>query len=255
MCDVFDDIDFVGVMNVPYIATSTKPHIKPFMNLAETLGTILGQLAGSSEIDSIELQTWGGRDVNITTNPARQLMEAQVLKGFIKSIHKNYLPDLISAPIIAKEIGLKSVISNEIPVNAPFSPYWNLISLIATRKDGTITRITGSVFGTIPHITQIDDYQDLFAFKPEGSHVLTFRNEDRPGAVGEVLTILSEAKVNVANINVARASMTSANKKDKIELTNRPALTFLSLDGDVPAHALTLIKSHPSLQHVAVIKL
>jgi hypothetical protein len=33
----------------------------------------------------------------------------------------------------------------------------------------------------------VDEFSDLFAFKPEGNYILTFRNEDRPGAISEVL--------------------------------------------------------------------
>jgi hypothetical protein len=33
---------------------------------------------------------------------------------------------------------------------------------------------------------QVDEFSDLFAFKPEGNFILTFRNEDRPGAISEV---------------------------------------------------------------------
>lgn len=66
MCDLFDGIDYVGVMNVSYVAASSQPHIKPFMNLAETIGAIIAQLEGP-DVTGLELRTWGGRDVNITT--------------------------------------------------------------------------------------------------------------------------------------------------------------------------------------------
>jgi hypothetical protein len=33
---------------------------------------------------------------------------------------------------------------------------------------------------------QVDEYHDQFAFKPEGRFILTFRNEDRPGAIAQV---------------------------------------------------------------------
>ena len=35
----------------------------------------------------------------------------------------------------------------------------------------------------------MDDFNDLFAFKPEGNFILTFKNEDRPGAISEVIAI------------------------------------------------------------------
>ena len=58
-----------------------------------------------------------------------------------------------------------------------------------TREDGTSNTVGGVVFGSTPHIVRVDDYSDLFAVKPDGSYVLSFRNEDRPGAMIEVLEI------------------------------------------------------------------
>jgi len=46
----------------------------------------------------------------------------------------------------------------------------------------------GAVFGNMPHIVQVDDFSDLFAFRLiEGpSYILAFKNQDRPGAISEV---------------------------------------------------------------------
>lgn len=55
------------------------------------------------------LKTFGGRDANITTRAARQLLEAQVLKGLVKHMKLGLVPDMISAPIMAKEAGVESV--------------------------------------------------------------------------------------------------------------------------------------------------
>ena len=41
--------------------------------------------------------------------------------------------------------------------------------------------------------------------QPESNYILTFRNEDRPGVISEVLQVLNNANVNVASLNVTRA--------------------------------------------------
>ncbi len=41
MCDVFDQKDYVGICNVPYMAAATQPHMKPFMMLSEMMGGML----------------------------------------------------------------------------------------------------------------------------------------------------------------------------------------------------------------------
>ncbi len=245
MCDVFDQKDYVGVVNVSYMIAGTQPHMKPFMELSECIGAMQAQLS-ESQVKKVTLKTWGGRDVNITTKAARQLLEAQLLKGLIKHSGLGLVPDLISAPLMAKENNIESIISTNFPDNIG-SPYWNLLSVDVERKDGTHSRITGAVFGSTPHIVQVDNFSDLFSFKPDGNYILAFRNEDRPGAISEVLEILHGANVNVASINVARPKVA--------EDVKTSALCFMSLDEDIPTNALNLLKKLPSLQKVAKIHL
>jgi len=59
-------------------------------------------LAGS-DLTRVELRTFGGRDVNITTPAARRLLEAKLLKGLLKHLCPGLVPDLISAPLLARE--------------------------------------------------------------------------------------------------------------------------------------------------------
>jgi len=159
------------------------------------------------------------------------------------------VPDMISAPIMAVEAGIESVISSDHPENVG-GPYWNLLSVEVTREDGSQSRIVGAVFGSSPHIVQVDEYVDLFAFKPEGNHILTFRNEDKPGAILDVLDILHGANINVANVNVARASTTPGSGTSAT-----PALCFMALDDSVSTNTLKSLKSLPHLHNVQLIQL
>ena len=183
MCDVFDQKDFLGVVNVGYLMASTQAHMKPFMELAETIGAMQSQLS-DTKVKKVVIKTYGGRDANITTKQARQLLQAKVLAGIVKHMNLGLMPDLISAPIIAKDLNVESIIAEERPDN--LGTYWNLLSIDVEREDGSKANITGSVFGNVPHIVKIDEYSDLFSFKPEGNYILTFKNEDRPGAISEV---------------------------------------------------------------------
>jgi D-3-phosphoglycerate dehydrogenase len=240
MCDVFDHKDFLGVVNVSYLLASTQVHMKPFMELAETIGAMHSQLS-ETPITKVILKTFGGRDANIATKQSRQLLEALVLKGIVKHMKPGLVPDLISAPSMANDVNIQSTISDEQPDH--LGTYWNLVSVDVERENGTKTNITGAVMGNIPHIVKIDRYSDLFAFRPEGNYILTFRNEDKPGAISQVLDVLHMANVNIASMTVARAP------------TENYALTFISLDDDVSSHAMKSLKALEFLHHVAKIQL
>lgn len=245
MCDVFDQKDYVGIVNVSYMSAATLPPMKPFMQLAETIGAMQGQLS-DSKVRSVTLKTWGGRDVNITNKQSRQLLEAQVLKGLLRTQLPEVVPDLISAPGIAKAANIDSVISNEQPDNIG-SPYWNLVQIEVVRADKSTSKITGSVFGSTPHIVQVDEFKDLFAFRPDGNYILTFRNQDKPGAISKVLEILSNARANVASVNVARLPGSPGQPSS--------ALCFMGLDDNIPTNALNALRSLTSLSKVAKIQL
>ena len=153
MCDVFDSKDYVGIVNVSYMSAATQLNVKPFQELAHTIGAIIAQMSESVP-STVVLKTWGGRDCNITAKQTRRLLEAEVLKGIIKGLNKDLSPDLISAPLMAKQMNITSVISEEFPDNVG-SPYWNLLSVEVGRADGMRSRITGAVFGSTPHIVQV----------------------------------------------------------------------------------------------------
>lgn len=244
MCDVFEKKDFVGVVNVSYLLASTQPHMKPFMVLAETIGAMQAQLS-TSRVVKVVLKTFGGRDVSITTPQARQLLRAKVLKGLIKHMGLGLVPDLISAPAMAEEAQVEAIASEEPPeLSSSNTPYWNLLSVDVLRADGTSSRVTGAVFGSAPHIVKVDEYSDLFAFRPEGSYILTFRNDDRPGAISQVLEVLHNDSVNVASLNVARGGA------DQGE-----ALCFMALDDDISTNAMKTLLNLPYLTNVAKIQL
>ena len=242
--DVFENKDYTGVINVSYMNATTQPAMKSFMRLAETMGQMHATIANDGKPVKMEIRTWGGRAIDITTPSARALLSAQVLKGIIKNSIPEIEPDLISAPGIAASVGLEAHVSDEHPENVG-SPYWNLMSVKVEKEGGEVNTITGSVFGNVPHIVQVNDYVDCFAFEPAGKCMLTFENEDRPGAISEVLEVLHQAGVNVASVNIAAS---------KVAIP-RECLCFMSLDDDVPSKSLRALQSLPGLKKVSKIQL
>ena len=69
---------YVLLLTLACFANLSQVHMKPFMQLAETIGAMQAQLNPSAKVTQVVLKTMGGRDANITTKQARQLLEAQV---------------------------------------------------------------------------------------------------------------------------------------------------------------------------------
>jgi len=117
-------------------------------------------------------------------------------------------PSLINAPLLAEQMGLRSSISEARPMEG--SPYTNLVSAVLTLENGETHVLTGSVFGQEPHLVQLDGYRSFPAFRPSGGTLLTFVNDDRPGAISEVLELLGAESVNVAGMALGRQDRAQA---------------------------------------------
>jgi len=247
MCDAFDKKDYVGILNVNYMGASTVPQMKPFMRLAKTIGSMLGQM-GSAPVKDVHVSTVGGREISITTDQARNLLMAKVLQGLVRYQVSDIVPDFISAPLIAKENNIKSYTDNNVPDigGGGEGSYKNLVSVVANYEDGSQTKITGSVFGDTPHIIHIDSNGETeqFTFKPEGDFLLMLENHNKPGVLREVLKVLHNYNVNVGSINVAPY-------KDQTE----KAFCFAVVDEDIPSKGMNSLENLDTVDRVMKVSL
>ncbi|CAM9477755.1 unnamed protein product [Ascophyllum nodosum] len=222
MCDTLEGKGFTGVVNVSFMAVANEPAMQPYMKLAEQIGKMQAQIS-SGKVVKVYVHTYGAKEakVNIESNAGRQVILATVMKGLLQHTEQcKTVPSLINAPFLSQELGIETVIDDKasfihaVLVN---SPYTNVITVDITQEDGETHSISGSVFGEEPNLVQIDQHQSFPAFKPEGTVVL-FRNEDRAGAVLQVLQELEAAEVNVGRLNVGRQE-------------GELALTIMGIDG------------------------
>jgi D-3-phosphoglycerate dehydrogenase len=92
-------------------------------------------------------------------------------------------------------------------------------------------RVAGTVFSDgRPRLIQIKDIGLDAEFAP---HMLYVVNEDKPGFIGKLGTLLGDAKVNIANFTVGR----SAPGKD--------AITLIEVDGPVPEEVAAEVEKLP----------
>lgn len=241
MCDTLEGKAYTGVVNVSYMAVANEPAMQPYMSLAERIGKLHTQM-NSSKVVKVALRTYGGQATSIEVAAARQVIQAAVIKGMLQYTPEcTTAPSLINAPFLAKEIGMETTIDEKIHSILVNSPYTNIITVDTELEDGTVHSISGSVFGEEPNLVQIDQHKSFPAFKPEGTIVM-FRNEDRAGAVLEVLQALESVSINVGRLNVGR---------QKGEL----ALTIMGVDGEVTPNILEKLNALPAVSEVSVAKL
>ena len=211
-----------NALNVPAIAAEDLDALAPFIPLAADLGSLAIELAGGTakRLDFRYLGELAGRDTRILTVAALN----GAFRGRVEE-PVNY----VNAPLVAKERGIE-VREEQRRSSRHFK---NLITVTAVAGEEEFP-VSGTTTGrdNEPRLVRALGYDVEIALEPLMLFVV---NDDRPGRIGRLGTILGDAGVNIANMAVSR---------------NRPrsrALMVLTLDTPIPSEVLDCIRAEPGL--------
>lgn len=177
-------------VNIPAVSPELLLVLKPFLELAEKLGRLQGQLA-NGRIEEIEI-VYSGDISKQNVGP----LTTTVLKGIFDVI-LNEQVNLVNAPFIAQERAIKV---SEAKTTST-QDFTNLLTVNLKTDKGQLA-VAGTVFGKNNlRIVQIDGYQIDLVPAP---YLIFTRHEDRPGMVGHAGNILGAKGVNIARMQVGR---------------------------------------------------
>ncbi|MCB2072134.1 MAG: phosphoglycerate dehydrogenase [Novosphingobium sp.] len=178
-----------NALNMPSLSAEEAPKLRPYMGLAEKLGSLVGQLAhGNLTEISIERS---GAAAELNGKP----IEAAVLAGFMKQYSDTV--NMVNAPFLAKERGLdvRSVRHDREGV------YHTLLRVTVATSQGPRS-VAGTLFGNeAPRLVEI------FGIGIEADldgHMLYIVNEDAPGFIGRIGTLLGENGINIGTFHLGR---------------------------------------------------
>jgi D-3-phosphoglycerate dehydrogenase len=214
---------YENAVNLPYVRGRLSPELQAYFDLSEKMGRFLSQYV-SGRIEEVHITLVGSlfaEDVSekVFDSPFRyQPYTFAVIKGLMEKFQYD-AASFISAPYFAKERGI-SITESKADNIKHFS---DLISVRVVTDIGENT-VEGTVFADLRgRVTVVDQYRvDLIA---EGTF-LFFTNQDRPGVIGRVGTILGENKINVAGFYLGRESYQGN------------AMGFVALDSRIPEGVL-----------------
>ena len=178
-----------NAVNVPSLSAEEAPRLKPYMGLAEKLGRLVGQIAGT-EIRSIDVEVEGAAaELNIKP------ITGAVLSGLMRTWSDTV--NMVNAPYLAKERGLAV---REIR-NEGEGDYHTLVAVTVGTDHGP-KRVEGTLFGTrAPRLVKI--FGILVEAELTGQMIYIV-NDDAPGFIGALGTRLGENKINIATFNLGR---------------------------------------------------
>ena len=212
-----------NAVNMPAVGAEDLEVLSPYLPLAGDLAGLACGLAGGSPA-RLELVYLGQLAVRDT-----RLLTVAALNGLFKGRVEQPV-NYVNAPVIARERGIEVREST----SSASADYTSLIEVTAYDENGQGFAVAGTTIGRDSRLQVVRalDYE----IDVELSRSMLFaENDDRPGMIGRVGTIMGEAGINIANMAVSR---------------NRPearALMALSLDSPVPDEVLELLRAEPGI--------
>ena len=179
-----------NALNMPSVSAEDAPKLAPYMKLAEQLGSFAGQVTQTG-IQSVTIE-YEGHAAELNTKP----ITAVILQGLLSPMLEGV--NMVSAPVIAKE---RDIDITEITHERP-TEYQTLISLTVTTETQTRT-VKGTLFAGKE--ARIVDIKGISMDAKLGQHMLFCTNEDKPGFIGGLGTVLGDNGINVATFNLGRA--------------------------------------------------
>ncbi len=184
--------DFRNAVNMPVVDTGIFRELRPYLQLAEKLGSLQMQLAeGRIKRVEIELQ---GEDIADHV----KALTVGLLKGLLDPIADTPV-NYISAPHLAIQRGISVSETRGLPT----PNYANLLSCRVLWNGGE-RLVSGSLLGKeSPRLVKIDDF--YLDAQLEGI-ILVMESMDVPGVVGQVATLIGKHNINIAEWRMGRTT-------------------------------------------------
>ena len=180
-----------NALNMPSLSAEEAPRLRPYMELAEKLGSLVGQVEGR-RLTGVAIEVEGAA-AQLNPKP----ITGAVLAGLMK-VHSDTV-NMVNAPFLARERGLDL---REIRHDRE-GDYHTLVRVTARTPDGERS-VAGTLFGNAaPRLVEIFGVSIEAELQGEMIYIV---NEDAPGFIGRLGTTLGEAGVNIGTFHLGRRS-------------------------------------------------
>ena len=210
-----------NAVNFPSISAEEAPKLKPFIALAEKLGSFAGQLTETG-LSRVQI-TYEGLVAQMNTRALTSAAIAGLLRPMLQDVN------VVSAPIVAKDRG---IVVEETRREAA-GDYESLITVTVV-TDRQSRHVSGTVFADgRPRIVNIKGIRMDAEFGPS---MIYITNLDKPGFIGKFSSTLGDAGINIATFHVGR------------EAAGGDAIALIEIDGELSPDVLAKVRALPQVQ-------
>ncbi|MBD2314992.1 phosphoglycerate dehydrogenase [Desertifilum sp. FACHB-1129] len=227
--DVLLGLPARSAVNIPGLHPDVMEQLRPYLQLAETLGNLVGQLAGG-RVESLEIRLQG----ELANNQSQPIVVA-ALKGLLSQALRERV-NYVNASIEAKERGIRVVETRD-------SARQDYMGSLHLEAKGTLGQhsVTGALLGDGEiRITDVDEFPINV---PPNRYMVFTRHRDMPGIIGKIGSLLGSFNVNIASMQVGR------------KIVRGDAVMVLSIDDPLPEGILAEILKVPGIRDAYTVTL
>jgi D-3-phosphoglycerate dehydrogenase len=218
-----------NAVNFPSIPSDQVARLQPYINLSEKLGGFASQIfeGGVTEI----MIEYRGDASEINTDP----VTIAAIKGFLTPIVGETV-NFVNAPFIAKERGIEIKETK----SSDAGDYQSMVALRLKAKDKE-SYFAGTLFSKKdPRIVAIDNFK--VEIVPDGELLLMYNN-DKPGLIGNIGTLLGNNNINIARMHFGR------------ETPGGKAISVVTIDTPPSSKIMDEIRKLPNILTIKQVRL
>ena len=215
-----------NALNSPSISADEAPKLRPYIALAERLGSFAGQMVDEG-LRSVEI-LYEGDLARVNVKPLTSSALAAILRPILSEVN------VISAPAIARDRGVTVTESRQ-----ELSPTYDSLMKITVTFAGGKVDLAGTVIGGVPRIVQIKGMDLDAPFCPD---MLYVNNLDRPGFIGRLGTLFGDAGINISTFYLGRMA------------TGDDAIALVGVDQPPDDPLLGRVKTLPNVKEVRFLR-
>jgi len=226
-----------NAVNVPSVSHDEYLVLKPYVVLAERLGSFLAQISGSS-VEEISIGYTGH-----ITEWKTELIRNAAIKGILNVV-VDEKANLVNAASLASSRGL--TVREDRKPKASTGGAGSVLS-ISIKAQNEKHGVKGAVLReNTPRLLHVDGI-DVEA--PLEQNLIYLRNQDVPGVIGRVGTVLGKHGINIANFSLGRRG------GDAQPGVPQEAIAVVQVDGSVPEAVVSELRGVPAVQQAKAIRL
>jgi D-3-phosphoglycerate dehydrogenase / 2-oxoglutarate reductase len=228
--DVLLGLPARSAVNIPGLNPDVMEKMRPYLSLAETLGNMVGQLAGG-RIKQLTVRLQGE-----LANQDSQPIVIGALKGLLSQALRERV-NYVNASIEAEERGIRVIETKD----ASASDYSGGSLFLEAEGSNGKHSVMGALLGDSEiRITNLDEFP--INVPPTGYMLFTL-HRDMPGIIGNIGSLLGSYNVNIASMQVGR------------KIVRGDAVMVLSLDDPLPEGILNEITKVSGITDAYTVKL